>query len=105
MKLEGTKDKLEEAQFFLRHLKAAQNEQTEQPFQYYLSAFLNAAFGVQTTFNLRLMNPTHQAYPIALVLWPESILRGSLDAQVIYWRDGAVMRSVPLKLMKNKMVY
>ena len=48
MKLEDTKDKLEEARLFLRHLDAAQNEQKANiPFRYCLSAFLNAAYGVQ----------------------------------------------------------
>jgi len=50
MKLEDAKDKLEEARLFLRHLDAAQNEQTAQPpipFRYCLSAFLNATYGVR----------------------------------------------------------
>jgi hypothetical protein len=46
MKLESAKGKLEEALFFLNHLKTA--AQAPKPFQFYLSAFLNAAYGVQT---------------------------------------------------------
>jgi hypothetical protein len=48
MKLDGAKDKLEEAQLFLRYLEAAQNgHKVDIPFPYCLSAFLNATYGVR----------------------------------------------------------
>ncbi len=50
MKLDGTKDKLEEVKFFLGHLEETQNKAqspTQTPFRYYLSAFLGAAYSVE----------------------------------------------------------
>lgn len=48
MKLADTRDKLEEAQVFLRLLDKAQHDKPASiPFRYCLSAFLNAAYGVQ----------------------------------------------------------
>ena len=50
MKLEGAKNKLDEAKFFLNHLSEAQDERaalSEIPFSYYHSAFLNATYGVE----------------------------------------------------------
>jgi len=49
MNLEATRDKLEEARFFLRYLDEAQNRpqsQTQTPFRYHLSAFLGATYSV-----------------------------------------------------------
>ncbi len=57
MKLEGTKDKLEEARFFLRHLKAAQ---PQIPFRFCLSAFLNAAYGVTTYLKAEIVAARRQ---------------------------------------------
>jgi hypothetical protein len=50
MNPEATRDKLEEAKFFLRYLDEAQNlpqSQTQTPFRYYLSAFLGATYSVE----------------------------------------------------------
>ncbi|MBK5281203.1 MAG: hypothetical protein JJE16_03835 [Nitrospiraceae bacterium] len=50
MSLEETRDKLEEAKFFLRYPDEAQNlpqPDTQTSFRYYLSAFLGTAYSVQ----------------------------------------------------------
>jgi hypothetical protein len=63
MNLEATRDRLEEARFFLRYLDEAQNRpqlQTQTPFRYYLSAFLGAAYSVEQYLQTEVVRAMRQ---------------------------------------------
>jgi hypothetical protein len=63
MNLEATRDKLEEAKFFLLYLDEAQNQpqsQTQTPFRYYLSAFLGAIYSVQQYLQTEVIRAVRQ---------------------------------------------
>jgi hypothetical protein len=63
MNLEATRDKLEEARFFLRYLDEAQNRpqsQTQTPFRYHLSAFLGATYSVEQYLQTEVVRAMRQ---------------------------------------------
>ena len=63
MNLEATRDKLEEARFFLRYLDEAQNRpqsQTQTPFRYHFSAFLGATYSVEQYLQTEVVRAMRQ---------------------------------------------
>jgi len=63
MNLEATRDKLEEARFFLRYLDEAQNRpqsQTQTLFRCYLSAFVGAAYSVEQYLQTEVVRAMRQ---------------------------------------------
>jgi len=63
MNLEATRDRLEEARFFLRYLDEAQNRpqsQTQTPFRYHLSAFLGATYSVEQYLQTEVVRAMRQ---------------------------------------------
>ncbi len=63
MNLEATRDKLEEAKFFLRYLDETQNRpqsQTQTQFRYHLSAFLGAAYSVEQYLQTEVVRAMRQ---------------------------------------------
>jgi hypothetical protein len=63
MNLEATRDKLEEARFFLRYLDETQNQpqsDTQTLFRYYLSAFVGAAYSVEQYLQTEVVRAMRQ---------------------------------------------
>jgi hypothetical protein len=63
MNLEATRDKLEEAKFFLRYLDETQNQpqsDTQTLFRYYLSAFVGAAYSVEQYLQTEVVRAMRQ---------------------------------------------
>jgi len=63
MNLEATRDKLEEANFFLRYLDETQNQpqsDTQTLLRYYLSAFVGAAYSVEQYLQTEVVRAMRQ---------------------------------------------